>query len=120
MAVVIDGVGKVKADDKLDGKSDRELDRILKSLRDLRKANGRLTETQQKIFDNAKDMKDLRKEWRSKYDKKGANLTGATVRQLKRNRTPEQVERFLAKLKKQQQATAAAKRAARKNTGEPF
>jgi len=120
MAVVIEGVGKVKPDDKLDGKSDRELNRILTSLRALRKKNGSLTKTQQSIFDNANDMKNLRKEWRQKYNKKGANLTGATVGQLKFNRTPEQVERFLAQLKADQKKTAAAKRAARKNTGRPL
>jgi len=120
MAVVIEGVGKVEPDDKLEGKSDRELNRILKSLRALQKENGSLTKNQQSIFDNANRMKDLRKEWREKYNKKGANLTGATVGQLKYNRSPEQVESFLAKLKADQKATAATKRSARKNTGEPF
>lgn len=120
MAVVIEGVGKVKPDDQLDGKSDRELNRILKSLRDLRKKNGSLTKNQQSIFDNANRMKDLRKEWREKYNKKGANLTGATVGQLKYNRSPEQVESFLAKLKADQKATRATNKSVRKNTGRPL
>ena len=120
MAVVIEGVGKVKPDDKLDGKSDRELNRILKSLRALRKKNGSLTKNQQSIFDNAVEMKNLRSEWRQKYNKRGANLTGATVGQLKRNRSAEQVESFLAKLKATQKKNAAVKRASRKNTGRPL
>ena len=121
MAVVLEGVGKVKPDDMLEGKSDRQLNSILKGLRQKRKDNGKLTDTQQRIFDNATKMKNARKAFREKYNVKGANLTGATLAQLRAARS--NVAAFLQKLKEGQKASRPPGRGRRNPSppsGEPF
>lgn len=121
MAVVIEGVGKVKPDDMLEGKSDRQLNGILKALRQKQRDRGRLTDTQQRIFDNANKMKGARKDFRDTYNARGANLTGATLGQL-RNRSRSNVDAFLNKLKEGQKVSRPGR--ARRNpsppSGEPF
>ena len=120
MAVVLEGVGKVKPDDALEGKSDREINGILRALRAKKRERGRLTDTQQTIFDNAERMKDARKEFRDRYNVRGANLTGATLRQLQSSR--QNVDAFLQKLKEGQRASRPGR--GRRNpsppSGEPF
>jgi len=120
MAVVLEGVGKVKPDDMLEGKSDRQINGILKGLRQKLKDNGKLTDSQQRIFDNAIKMKGARKDFREKYNVRGANLTGATLRQLQSSRS--NVDAFLQKLKEGQKASRPGR--GRRNpsppSGEPF
>lgn len=121
MAVVLEGVGKVKPDDMLEGKSDRQLNGILKALRQKQRERGRLTASQQKIFDNATKMKAARKDFREKYNVKGANLTGATLSQLRASRS--NVAAFLQKLKEGQKASRPTGRGRRNPSppsGEPF
>ena len=121
MAVVLDGVGKVKPDDMLEGKSDRQINGILKALRQKLKDNGKLTDSQQKIFDNATKMKNARKDFREKYNVKGANLTGATLGQLRSSRS--NIDAFLQALKEGQKASRPPGRGRRNPSppsGEPF
>ena len=116
MAVVIEGVGKVKPDDKLEGKTDGQLRTIFRTLNN----RDKLTASQQSVLDNAQKMLTARSNFRQKYNKSGTNLTGATLGQLRARRTEAGVEKFILKLKEQQKATRATNRSARKNTGEPF
>ena len=121
MAVVLEGVGKVKPDDMLDGKSDRQIDGILKALRQKLKDNGKLTDSQQRIFDNGIKMKGVRKDFREKYNVKGTDLTGATLGQLRSPRS--NVDAFLKKLKEGQKASRPTGRGRRNPSppsGEPF
>ena len=121
MAVVLDGVGKVKPDDMLEDKSDRQINGILKALRQKLKDNGRLTSSQQKIFDNATKMKAARKKFRDTYDRPRTNLTGATLGQLQSRRS--NVDAFLQKLKEGQKASRPTGRGRRNPSppsGEPF
>lgn len=103
MAVLIEGVGLVHPDDDLNGKSTRDLNKIMKALRGQRKANGKLTASQQKIFDNAQKMKTARANWRDKTKIKNADLRGATIPMLRANR-------------KDQAAWAASLKAAQKRS----
>lgn len=86
MAVPIEGVGRVSPDDDLRNKSIRDLDKIMQSLRAKKKTNGKLTASQQQIFDNAQKMKGARADWRDRTGIKGANLRGASIPMLRANR----------------------------------
>lgn len=114
MAVVIEGVGKVKPDDALEGKTDGQLKTIIRTL----KKRNKLTKSQQSVLKNAEKMQDARDKFRRENNYRGGNLTTATLNEL-RSGSRKDVAKFIAKLKQRQKAARAAKKA-RKNVGEPF
>lgn len=122
MAVVLDGVGKVEPDDALEGKSDRQIRGILKALRDKQRDRGRLTETQQKVFDNANKMLAARDKFRRENNYRGGNLATATLNEL-RSGSRKDVAKFIEKLKERQKASRPTGRGRRNPSppsGEPF
>lgn len=84
MAVVIPGVGRVRGDDDLSGKSDNDLKKIVSSLNNVNKKNGRLTSTQATILQNAKNMQTLRANARKANPGVFRGLVSLTPQQLTR------------------------------------